>query len=101
MAWEELEARRMVPQRKPRESDSSKRLKVGRCAVLDTRPFADGHHGRVWMPCVMTVQTICLGILSWTHTPPHRHTPNVATMGPLPDMPAPVAVPGPHAHTRT
>lgn len=27
MAWEELEARRMVPQRKPRESDSSKRLK--------------------------------------------------------------------------
>jgi cGMP-dependent protein kinase 2 len=28
MSWEELEARRVVPQRKPKESDSSKRLKV-------------------------------------------------------------------------
>jgi serine/threonine protein kinase len=28
MSWEELEARRVIPQRKPKESDSSKRLKV-------------------------------------------------------------------------
>ncbi len=28
MPWEELEARRTLPPRKPRESDSSKRLKV-------------------------------------------------------------------------
>ncbi len=28
MAWEELEARRTTPQRKPKESDSSKRLKA-------------------------------------------------------------------------
>lgn len=31
VVWEELEARRVPPPRKPRETDSSKRIKVGGC----------------------------------------------------------------------
>jgi serine/threonine protein kinase len=48
MPWEELEARRTVAQRKPKESDSSKRLKVRLTGALSSKARLSCSH---WWCC--------------------------------------------------